>query len=109
MSAYIYAVISGSIIVITLNFRTISKLTGISIDVGEWIVKPLSAALIGSIMAKLLKKIPAVIGMTQRLSLVMAVCITILSIIIVFLLMGIIKGEDLKRWSGKNNAKGFLK
>ncbi len=109
VSAYIYAVIAGSIIVITLNFRTISKLTGISIDVGEWIVKPLSAALIGSIMAKLLKKIPAVIGMTQRLSLVMAVCITILSIIIVFLLMGIIKGEDLKRWSGKNNAKGFLK
>jgi len=33
----------------------------------------------------------------------LAVCITIASIIIVFLLMGIIKGEDLKRWTGKGN------
>ena len=35
VGAYIYAVIAGSIFTIILNFRTISKLTGISIDMGN--------------------------------------------------------------------------
>ncbi|NLE24230.1 MAG: polysaccharide biosynthesis protein [Clostridiaceae bacterium] len=103
VSAYIYAVIIGSIITITLNFVTISKLTGISIDIGDWVMKPLSAALIGSILALFLKQISVFAGLSQRLTLLLAVCITIASIIIVFLLMGIIKGEDLKRWTGKGN------
>ncbi len=105
VSAYIYAVIAGSIIVISLNYKTISKLTGISIDVGEWIIKPLSAALIGSIIAKLIKQMSAFMVMTRRFSLLLAVCITIVSIITVFLLMGIIKGEDLKRWGGKGQQQ----
>ncbi|MGI6084254.1 MAG: putative polysaccharide biosynthesis protein [Acetivibrionales bacterium] len=103
VSAYIYAVIAGSVISIILNVRTISKLTGMSIDVGEWVVKPLSAALIGSIMAAWIKRLPVFAGQTQRVGLIMAVGITIASILIIFLIMGIIKGEDLKRWTGKGN------
>lgn len=103
VGAYIYAVIAGSIFTIILNFRTISKLTGISIDMGEWILRPLSASLAGSIIALLLKQLPVFAGIPQRLSLIWGVFITITSMIIVFLIMRIIKKEDLKRWTGKGN------
>lgn len=103
VSAYIYAVIAGSLITIVLNFRTVSKLTGMSIDMGEWILKPLAAALIGSIIALLVKQLYVFTGLPQRINLILTIGITITSIIIVFLLMGIIKREDLKRWTGKGN------
>lgn len=102
VSAYIYAVISGSIVTIALNFKTISKLTGISIDIGDWIMKPLTASLTGSVLALLLKQLSVFAGLPRRLAL-LAVCITFSLIIIIFLIMGIIKGEDLKRWTGKHN------
>ncbi|NLO99360.1 MAG: polysaccharide biosynthesis protein [Clostridiaceae bacterium] len=103
VSAYIYAVISGSIVTIALNFKTISKLTGISIDIGDWIMKPLTASLTGSVLALLLKQLSVFAGLPRRLALLLAVCITFSLIIIIFLIMGIIKGEDLKRWTGKHN------
>jgi len=101
--AYIYAVILGSIITISLNFKTISKLTGISIDIGDWMLKPLTASLAGSVLALLLKQVSAFAGLPKRLALLSAVCITFSSIIIIFLIMGIIKREDLKRWAGRGN------
>lgn len=103
VNAYIYAVILGSIVTIALNFRTISRITGISIDIGDWVIKPLTAALTGSFLALLLKQLSAFAGLPQRLALLLVVCITFSSIIIIFWLMGIIKGEDLKRWTGKGN------
>jgi len=106
--AYIYAVILGSIITIGLNFRTVSKLTGISIDIGDWVMKPLTASLTGSVLALLLKRLSAYAGLPQRLALLSAVCITFASIIIIFLIMGIIKQEDLKRWAGKGINSGIM-
>ncbi len=103
VNGYIYSVIAGSIIIIILNFKTISKLTGMSIDMGEWVLKPLSAALMGSILAILLKHLVVFAKLSQRINLVLAVVTTITSILMVFLLMGIIKKEDLKRWTGKRN------
>lgn len=103
VSAYIYAVIAGSIITIALNFKTISKLTGMSIDMGEWVIKPLSVALISSILALFLKQIAVFVKLPQRATLILAVCITMVTIIALFLLMGIVKKEDLKRWTGRSN------
>jgi len=104
VSAYIYAVILGSIITIALNFRTVSKLTGISIDIGDWVLKPLTASLTGSVLALLLKRLSILAGLPKRFALLSAICITFSSIIIIFLIMRIIKKEDLKRWAGRGNA-----
>lgn len=98
VNAYIYAVIAGSVITIVLNFRTITKITGISIDIGEWVVRPLSAALLGSLSASVLVRMDVLAGLPQRLSLLFSVCITITVIVLVFFIMGIIKKEDLERW-----------
>jgi len=103
VEAYIYAVILGSVVTIALNFRTVSKLTGISIDIGDWVVKPLTASLTGSVLALLLKRLSVFTGLPRRLMLFSAVFITFASIIIIFMIMGIIKKEDLKRWAGKGN------
>ncbi len=102
VDAYIYAVIAGSLIVIVLNFRQIIKMTGMSLDVGEWLVKPLVATLAGSVLALLLKKIPMLAGFDGKLGMLLAVGLALVIIVGAFAVGGIVKKEDLKRWAGKN-------
>ena len=98
VKAYIYAVIAGSTITIILNFNTISKLTGISIDVGEWVVRPLTATLLGVAASLFLKQIIVFRSLSNRFSYLIIVAMTLVIIVSTFLLMGIIKREDLERW-----------
>jgi len=99
--AYIYAVIIGSIITVSLNFRIITKITGISIDVGHWILKPLTAALLGSLLALILKRLPELWELPEKLSMVFSVGITGFVIAAVFLVTGIVKLDDIKRLTGR--------
>lgn len=104
IDAYIYAVIAGSIFTIGLNFKEIIKITGMSIDVGEWLLKPLAAALSGSILAIILKRLPILWNLSDRVTMVCSVSIALVIIVAAFLLTGIIKREDLKRWTGKSSV-----
>jgi stage V sporulation protein B len=103
VDAYIYALIAGSALSIGLNMRKISKITGMSIDVGEWLLKPLVAALLGSLMAILLKRLPQLWQMSQRISFVLSMGIALGAILLAFLVLGIVKREDLKRWAGRHH------
>lgn len=105
IDAYLYSVIAGSIIVVILNFREIIKITGISIDVGEWILKPTAAALGAAVLSLLLKKVPSVLNISGRLSLLISAGITVVAIAAVFLLAGIVKKEDLMRWTGLKKTR----
>lgn len=107
VDAYIYAVISGSIITIILNFKVISKITGISIDIGEWLVKPLVATLIGSVLAIVFKRLPELWSLSGRLSYLASILIVLVIIVAAFIFTGIVRSEDLKRWTGKNNVNVY--
>lgn len=98
VNAYVYAVIAGSGVTIVLNFITITKLTGISIDIGSWVVRPLSAALIGIAISLLLKSLMVFTGVDIRISYLMVVAMSIVTIVAIYLIMGIIKREDIERW-----------
>jgi stage V sporulation protein B len=102
IDAYIYSVIAGSILTVSLNFRKISKITGMAVDMGEWLLKPLSAALLGALVALILKQLPALLHMPRKIEMLASIAIAFGTISAAFLLTGIVKGEDLKRWAGKN-------
>ncbi len=102
IDAYIYSVIAGSILTVSLNFRKISKITGMAVDMGEWLLKPLSAALLGALAALILKQLPALLHMPRKIEMLASIAIAFGTISAAFLLTGIVKGEDLKRWAGKN-------
>jgi stage V sporulation protein B len=107
VEAYIYAVIAGSCLSVFLNFREISKITGMSADVGEWILKPLSAALLGSFLALVFKQLPELLHMSIKFTMLSSTVIVFVIIAGTFLLTGIVKREDLKRWAGKNKITVF--
>ncbi|HHW21609.1 MAG TPA: polysaccharide biosynthesis protein [Clostridiaceae bacterium] len=98
VEAYIYAVIAGSIITIAFNFREISKITGISIDVGQWIVKPVSAALAGVLLIFIVRNVLINMSIPVRIYMVMIVMIAFMMFIAIYMVTGIIKKDDLKRW-----------
>jgi stage V sporulation protein B len=104
VDAYIYAVIAGSIFTIALNFRVISKLTGMSIDAGEWIIRPFIAALLGSAAAAVLKQLPALLNLSGKIALLCSVSVVLVVILAAFLIMGTVKREDLKRWTGRSSV-----
>lgn len=101
VDAYIIGVIAGSVITIFLNFREISKISGMSIDIGEWFVKPLAATLFGTILAFILKQAPLMWGLKGKPGLLCSIVISLGIILTSFVVSGIIKREDIKRWSGR--------
>lgn len=105
IDAYLYSVIAGSMIVVVLNFREIIKITGISIDVGEWVLKPLAAALGSAALSMLLKNLPYALNLSGKMAMMASAGITIVVILAVFLLAGIINREDLMRWTGMKNNR----
>lgn len=104
VDAYVIGVIVGSLVSIILNFREVSKITGMSIDIGEWILKPLLVTLMGSLFAVILKRIPSFLSIGPRFDMVLQVLITMAVLLAAFAVSGIIKKEDIKRWSGRGNT-----
>lgn len=98
VDAYIIGVIIGSLITIILNLIEVSKMTGMSVDVGEWVLKPLSAALAGALASMLIKRIPGFSGQGGRFQLIVPIFVSFVVISAAFLLTGVIKTGDIKRW-----------
>ncbi|HOP71951.1 putative polysaccharide biosynthesis protein [Thermoclostridium caenicola] len=102
--AYIVGVIAGSLITIILNFLEISRITGMSIDIGEWFIKPLAATLAGALLSLLIKRIPGLWGGAGRLQLLIPMVISFAVIVVVFMVTGVIRSEDIRRWTRRNHA-----
>ncbi|HHY65313.1 MAG TPA: hypothetical protein GX501_09720, partial [Clostridiaceae bacterium] len=98
VDAYIYAIIAGSIITIAFNFREISKLTGISIDAGQWLLKPLSASLAGVFFVFAFRNFLLNWDLPLKLLRLLTVVTAFLILAAIYLVTGIIKKDDLKRW-----------
>lgn len=107
VDAYIYSVIIGSLITVVMNLKEISRITGMSVDMGEWVIKPLTAALLGSLLALIAKQLPELWNLSDKKISLFSVIIVLVIIVLTFLLTGIVKREDLKRWAGKNKIKTF--
>ena len=104
VDAYIVGVIAGSLITIILNFLEVSKITGMSMDIGEWLLKPLSATLAGALISMLLKRIPGLWGVGGKLQLLISMGISFAIIATSFVVAGVIKGEDIRRWTSRKNV-----
>lgn len=105
IEGYVFSSIAGSIIVVILNFREIIKITGISLDIREWLLKPVVSALLGSFIAILLKNLSVFLPAASKLRLVFNSGISFLTIVLVFFLTGVIKRDDIARWTGKRIIK----
>lgn len=103
VEAYIYAVIAGSVITIAFNFREISKITGISIDAGQWIIKPVSAALTGVFFTFVVKHVFINPDIPLRIYRLLIIIIAFIILVTLFIASGIIKKDDLKRWIVRKN------
>ncbi|HOQ75374.1 MAG TPA: polysaccharide biosynthesis protein [Thermoclostridium sp.] len=103
VDAYIAGVIAGSLVTIVLNFLDISRITGMSVDIGEWVVKPLAAALTGTLLSLLFKRAPGLWTMEGRFQLLLSAAISFAIIGAAFLLTGVIKVEDIRRWTRGNH------
>lgn len=104
VDAYIVGVIAGSLTTIILNFLEVSKITGMSMDIGEWLLKPLSATLAGALISMLLKRIPGLWGVGGKLQLLISMGISFAIIATSFVVAGVIKGEDIRRWTSRKNV-----
>jgi len=98
VDAYIYAIIAGSIITIAFNFREISKITGISVDVGQWFLKPLSASLAGVLFVFVIRSFLYNWDIPLKFCRLLTVVIAFFILTAIYLVTGIIKKDDLKRW-----------
>lgn len=104
VDAYVIGVIAGSVVGIILNFREVAKITGMSIDIGDWILKPLLVTLLGSVFALILKRVPGLLSLTGKPEMLVAVVISLVVLLAAFAVSGLIKKEDLKRWSGRGGV-----
>lgn len=99
VNAYIIGVIVGSLITIVLNFLEVSRITGMLVDIGEWLVKPLSAALTGTLLSLLFKRAPVLWACGGRFQLLVPIAVSFAIIGTAFMLTGVIKVEDIRRWT----------
>jgi hypothetical protein len=76
--------------------RVATKTTGISINVGEWIVKPLVASISGIIAARFIKMVVASVIQSQFIQLMFSGGLTALLMIGMLILMGVFELKDIR-------------
>ena len=55
LEAYIAAIVISNFISVSLNLRTTIKTTGMAIEIGDWLIKPIIACVSGIILAPAVK------------------------------------------------------
>jgi len=97
MFAYIAALIITNLIGSILNLRATIKATGMSIEIGDWLIKPLIAALSGAIAAPVMKSLINSIIHSQPIAVLVSGCIVGGIMVIMLVLMGVFELKDLKQ------------
>jgi len=96
MYGYIAALFFTNIIGSILNLRTVIKTTGMSLEIGDWLIKPLIAALSGAIVAPVIKTLISSIVHPQALIVVMSASLVGCIMALILILMGVFEIKDLK-------------
>lgn len=96
LNAYIIALIVSNLVGSILNMNTVIKTTGMSLEVGEWIVKPLVASISGIIAAPVIKIIIGSVIESPILNLFFSAGITAGLMIAMLILMGVFEIKDIR-------------
>lgn len=96
LNAYIIALVAGHFLGSILQLRVATKTTGIFIDVGDWVIKPLVASISGIIAARTIKTLIATVFQSQVLQLMFSGGITGSLMIGMLILMGVFEIKDIR-------------
>jgi stage V sporulation protein B len=94
---YIASLLLTSIIGSVLNLRTATKTTGMSLEIGDWLIKPLIASLSGAIAAPVIKTVVSYAVNNQALFVVLSAGITGCIMLSILILTGVLEIKDLKQ------------
>jgi len=96
LNAYIIALIISNFIGAVLNMNTTMKTTGMSIEIGDWVIKPLVASISGIIAAPAVKMAVGSFLKSQALALIMSAGICSGLMIAMLILMGVFEIRDIR-------------
>jgi stage V sporulation protein B len=97
MNAYLVALVFSSLVGAALNLRTTMKTTGMSIELGDWLVKPLVAAGAGVLAAPVAKMLASSIFNQQILVLMVSGVITGGLMVSILILLGVFDLKDIRQ------------
>lgn len=96
LNAYIIALIVGNLVGAILNMGTVIKTTGMSLDVGDWIIKPMVASISGIIAAPIIKIAMGSVFKSPLLILFLSAGLAGGLIIAMLILMGVFEIKDIR-------------
>lgn len=97
MYGYIAALFFTNIIGSVLSLRIVIKTTGMSLEIGDWLIKPLVAALSGAIVTPVIKTIINSVIQIQALKVVISAGTVGFLMVLMLMLMGVFELKDLKQ------------
>lgn len=95
LNAYIVGLVFCTFIGSVLNLRTVVKTTGMSIEIGEWLVKPLIAAISGAISAPVVKLIVSSLIQAPVAVLLLSGAVTGAMMAAILILLGVFELRDI--------------
>ncbi len=95
MSAYIISLVVTNLVGSLLNLRTTIKTTGLSIEIGDWLVKPLIAAAAGVIAAPVVRLLAQTLFHQKTLALLAAGAVTGGLMAVILILLGVFELKDI--------------
>lgn len=96
ISAYIIALVFCNFVGSILNLRTAIKTTGMSIEIGDWLIKPLVAAISGAIAAPVAKMLAGAVFQSPIPVLIISGGITAGLMVAMLILMGVFELKDIR-------------
>jgi len=95
LPAYVTALVLSNLVGAVLNLRTTVKTTGMAIEIGDWLVKPLVAAMSGVIAAPVIKYLVSSVVYAKVPELLLSAGITGGVMVAMLILMGVFELKDV--------------
>lgn len=97
LTAYIIALAASNLVGAILNMKTVTKTTGMSIEVGDWLIKPLVASISGILAAPVAKMVVGSIFQSHILTLFLSAGLTGGLMVALLILMGVFDFKDIRQ------------
>jgi stage V sporulation protein B len=96
LEAYIAAIVISNFISVSLNLRTTIKTTGMAIEIGDWLIKPIIACVSGIILAPAVKMLTLSVVVSPVPVLFISAGITGMLMIVMLILLGVFDLKDIR-------------
>ncbi len=97
LPAYIVALVFSNLVGSVLNMGTAIKTTGMSVEIGDWFIKPLLAAISGSIVAPLAKMLVGFVTLKAFFALFLSAGMTGGIMVGMLMLTGVFEWKDIRQ------------